>query len=56
MKTEITAASVSGPANTLERLRAIEADLRAVGRIVAPIAWTPGDAALHVDAELAPAQ
>ena len=56
MKTEITAASVSGPADTLERLRAIEADLRAVGRIVAPIAWTPGDAALHVDAELAPAQ
>jgi len=53
MRTEVTKAAFSGPADVLERLRAIEADLRAVGRIVGDVTWTDGGDELAVDVELA---
>ncbi len=53
MKTEITAATVAAPADVLDRLRAVEADLRAVGRIIAPIVWVEGGS-VSVSADLAP--
>ncbi len=52
MKTEIGAATISGPEDAIERLRGAEADLRAVGRITAPILWTPGGDAVTIVAEL----
>jgi len=54
MKTELATARICGPEAALARLRAAEADLRAVGRIMSPVEWVPGDA-VAVDAELAPA-
>ncbi|MCL1837915.1 MAG: valine--tRNA ligase [Propionibacteriaceae bacterium] len=54
MKTEICRAEISGAAKSLERLKAIEADLRAVGRITADIIWTPTEDRLQVVADLAP--
>ena len=53
MKTEITSATVHGPASVLERLAAAEADLRAVGRIVSPIIWQAGGSEVSIVAELA---
>ena len=55
MKTEITRAAFSGPVPTLDRLRTIEADLRAVGRIVGEVTWTQSDSPLAVDVTLAEA-
>jgi valyl-tRNA synthetase len=55
MKTEVTRAEFAGPAATLDRLRAIEADLRAVGRITGDVTWTETDAPLGVDVDLVPA-
>ena len=52
MKTELTHVSISAPESSVSRLREIEADLRAVGRIVSPINWASGDT-LVVSAELA---
>ena len=54
MRTEITKAVFSGPEASLERLKAIESDLRAVGRLVGDIEWNAGGDAIHVEAELAP--
>ncbi|SDL34234.1 valine--tRNA ligase [Tessaracoccus oleiagri] len=54
MRTEITRAVFAGPAAVVENLKAIEEDLRAVGRIVGEIEWTHQDAPLRVDVELAP--
>ena len=56
MKTPIAAAEFSGPAGVLARLAAIEADLRAVGRIVGEIAWTEGGDELAAQITLAPAE
>ena len=53
MRTEVTKAAFSGPAEVLERLRTIEGDLRAVGRIVGEVTWTDGGDELAVDVELA---
>ncbi len=53
MRTEVVKAAFSGPADVLERLRAIESDLRAVGRIVGDVSWTDGGDELAVDVELA---
>ena len=53
MRTEVTKATFSGPADVLERLRTIEGDLRAVGRIVGDVTWTEGRDELAVDVELA---
>ena len=55
MKTEITRAVFSGPVPTLDRLRAIEADLRAVGRIVGDVTWEGSEGPLAVDVTLAEA-
>ncbi len=55
MKTEVARAVVTGPDELLAELRLVEADLRAVGRITGELVWTPGDAPLAVDVELAPA-
>ncbi len=55
MKTEVARAVVTGPDELLAELRLAEADLRAVGRITGELVWTPGDAPLMVDVELAPA-
>ncbi|WP_297748222.1 valine--tRNA ligase [uncultured Tessaracoccus sp.] len=53
MRTEVIKAAFSGPADVLERLRTIESDLRAVGRIVGDVTWTDGGDELAVDVELA---
>ena len=55
MKTELTAVTITGPEEALSRLRATEADLRAVGRIVSAISWANGDT-VGVTAELAPTE
>ena len=52
MKTELSSVTITAPEAALARLRETEADLRAVGRITAPITWVAGDA-LGVEAELA---
>ena len=56
MRTEVLSASFSGPADTLHRLEAIEADLRAVGRIVGDVKWVVAEGDLRVDARLAEPQ
>ena len=55
MKTELTAVTITGPEEALSRLRATEADLRAVGRIVSAISWANGDT-VGVTAEFAPTE
>ncbi len=54
MKTEVAAVTFTAPAATLSRLRAIEADLRAVGRITGTVAWAEGGEGLTAEVELAP--
>ncbi|MFP5416961.1 MAG: valine--tRNA ligase [Actinomycetes bacterium] len=39
MKTALSSASIAGPPDAVQRLRAVEADLRAVGRVIAPLTW-----------------
>ncbi len=55
MKAEVARAAFSGPAATIARLRQIEPDLRAVGRLVGDVTWTDSDTPLTADVELAPA-
>ncbi len=43
MKTEVARAEFSGPAAALSRLRSIEADLRAVGRITGQVEWAESE-------------
>ena len=54
MKTEATSADFRGPADQLDRLRTVEHDLRAVGRLVGTVTWTPTSEPLTVTLELAP--
>ncbi|MFX4271494.1 valine--tRNA ligase [Propionibacteriaceae bacterium Y1685] len=54
MKTPLSLATFSGPAASLDRLRTIEADLRAVGRITGEVVWQESDQPVSVTAELAP--
>ena len=54
MKTEATSADFRGPAEQLERLKTIESDLRAVGRLVGTVTWTATETPLSVALELAP--
>ncbi len=56
MKTPLASATVQGPAEQVERLRAVEDDLRAVGRIEAAVDWVPGGNSLTVEAVVAPAE
>jgi valyl-tRNA synthetase len=53
MKTEISHAKFSAPEETLRRIQAVEADLRAVGRITGDIAWQDSPGELRVDVTLA---
>ncbi|MDF1490261.1 valine--tRNA ligase [Tessaracoccus caeni] len=53
MKTEVVKAAFAGPAASIGRLQAVEADLRAVGRLVGDITWADADHPLSVDVELA---
>lgn len=52
MRTEVSRATFSGPADVLGRLRSIEQDLRAVGRLVGEVEWLETEAPLGVDVEL----
>ncbi|MBB1515582.1 valine--tRNA ligase [Tessaracoccus sp. MC1679] len=54
MKAEVSRAAFAGPAGVVARLRTIEADLRAVGRLVGEVTWAEVDAPLGVEVELAP--
>jgi valyl-tRNA synthetase len=53
MKTEISLAKFYGTADALAHLQAVEADLRAVGRITGEISWVETDGPLAVDVTLA---
>ena len=52
MKTEVTAAHISGSPEALDRLRTVEADLRAVGRITGELTWREADAPLTIEITL----
>ena len=54
MRTEVTSAVFRGPAPMVARLRQIEGDLRAVGRLVGDVEWEEAEGDLHVDVQLAP--
>ncbi|HSU34818.1 MAG TPA: valine--tRNA ligase [Propionibacteriaceae bacterium] len=54
MRTEVTAATFLGPADSLARLQTVEGDLRAVGRLTGELGWTPADGPITVQVELAP--
>ncbi|QIK71149.1 valine--tRNA ligase [Propioniciclava coleopterorum] len=56
MKTPLSSATVQGPADQVERLQAVEDDLRAVGRVEASVDWVPGGDALSVAAIVAPSE
>jgi len=53
MRTEVDTAVFSGEPETLRRLRAVEADLRAVGRISGQVAWVERGGPLAVEVTLA---
>ncbi len=53
MKAEVSRAAFAGPAAVVTRLRTIEADLRAVGRLVGEVTWVETDTPLAVEVELA---
>ncbi|HZA03453.1 MAG TPA: valine--tRNA ligase [Propionibacteriaceae bacterium] len=54
MRTEVAAARFSGAPAALAHLRAVETDLRAVGRITGEITWTEAEGPTTVDVTLAP--
>jgi valyl-tRNA synthetase len=54
MKTEVSSVVFRGPAAALDRLRAIEGDLRSVGRLTGDLDWVATDGPMQVDAEIAP--
>jgi valyl-tRNA synthetase len=53
MKTDVGQAAITGPEQSLTRLRAAEGDLRAVGHLVGELTWAVGDAPLQVAVTLA---
>jgi valyl-tRNA synthetase len=53
MKTEIAKAEFVGPAESLDRLRAVAADLCSVGHITGEVSWTAAGDPLRVNVELA---
>ena len=53
MKTAVSLAAFSGPADVVARLRGIELDLRAVGRISGDVTWAESGEPLSVVVELA---
>ncbi|QGF24988.1 valine--tRNA ligase [Raineyella fluvialis] len=54
MKTQITAVTISGPRDSIALLQGVEADLRAVGRIVGEISWVTGEGPIAAEVELEP--
>ena len=54
MRTEVAAARFSGPPEALAHLRAVESDLRAVGRITGEVTWTETDGPVTVEVTLVP--
>jgi valyl-tRNA synthetase len=54
MRTDVSRAEFTGAADVLDRLKAIEPDLRAVGRLAGEIQWSAADVPLAVDVELVP--
>ena len=54
MRTEVSRAELTGAADVLDRLKEIEADLRAVGRLTGEIQWSAADVPLTMDVELVP--
>ena len=52
MKTEASAATVTGPQEALDRLAPVVEDLKAVGRIVGAVTLAPGAAPLRVEVAL----
>ncbi len=55
MRTEVARAELTGPAEVLDRLKEIETDLRAVGRLTGELQWSAADVPLVVDVQLADA-
>ena len=55
MRTEVSRAEFTGAADVLDRLKEIESDLRAVGRLAGEVQWSAADVPLAVDVELVPA-
>ena len=53
MKTEVATVVVSGPDQSLDRLRSVEADLRAVGRVTGPVSYAVDDQPLNLAVSLA---
>jgi valyl-tRNA synthetase len=53
MKTEVSEAAVSAPYESLDRLRAVEPDLRAVGRITGTVTYTESSGPVAVAVTLA---
>jgi valyl-tRNA synthetase len=56
MKTEVSLAKVYGPAEALSRLRLVESDLRAAGRITGELSWVEADGPVAVDITLIAAE
>ena len=56
MKTPLASVAVEGPADQIDRLRAVEDDLRAVGRIASAPDWVPGGVQLTVQAVVTSSQ
>ena len=54
MRSEITSATLVAPAETAERVRAGEADLRAAGRLTGSFDYVEGDEVTLRDVELIP--
>ena len=54
MRTEVSAARFAGPPAALSYLRAVESDLRAVGRITGEVTWTEAGGPVAVDVTLVP--
>lgn len=52
MKTPVDAITVHAPEQALAHLRAVEADLRAVGHISGPVQWLPGGDQISADITL----
>ncbi|MHA7860000.1 valine--tRNA ligase [Tessaracoccus sp. Y36] len=54
MRAEVAKAVFRGPAGSVERLKTIEPDLRAVGRLVGDVEWVEDGQHIVADIELAP--
>ncbi len=52
MKAEVALAAFSGPADVVDRLKTIEPDLRAVGRLAGEVTWAESEEPLAVTVEL----